>query len=182
MREQCRSTASEVREPREEVLRQPCDRCEESTKVQFVGRDQEIPRAVELPVIQAGFASVDDFVARAQSILQRRKARSGRSLELHTRQIFIEERLQESVHFSHQPESESRTGGNTLQCPRICLRGNPVDRVLALHFGQFVVKILAHLRSDAVPVERRIAQQEIPVLQLGGPRTAVRVDPTELEL
>ena len=26
---------------------------------------------------------------------------------MHTRQIFIEERLQESVHFSHQPESET---------------------------------------------------------------------------
>jgi hypothetical protein len=63
--------------------------------------------AVELPLIQAGFASVDDFVARAQSILQRRKARSGRSLELHARQIFIEERLEEGLHFSHQPESES---------------------------------------------------------------------------
>jgi len=68
---------------------------------------KSVERVVELPVIQAGFASVDDFVARAQSILQRRKARSGRSLELHTRQIFIEERLQESVHFSHQPESET---------------------------------------------------------------------------
>lgn len=68
---------------------------------------KSVERAIELPVIQAGFASVDDFVARAQSILQRRKSRSGRSLELHTRQIFIEERLQESVNFSHQPESES---------------------------------------------------------------------------
>lgn len=67
---------------------------------------RSVERAVELPVIQAGFTSVDDFVARAQSILQRRKARSGRSLELHTRQIFIEERLAEGVHFSHQPESE----------------------------------------------------------------------------
>lgn len=68
---------------------------------------RSVEQAVELPIIQAGFGSVDDFVARAQSILQRRKARSGRSLELHTRQIFIEERLREGVHFSHQPESES---------------------------------------------------------------------------
>lgn len=67
---------------------------------------RSVERAVELPRIQAGFSTVDDFVARAQSILQRRKARSGRSLELHTRQIFIEERLKEGTHFSHQPESE----------------------------------------------------------------------------
>lgn len=67
---------------------------------------RSVERAVELPNIQAGFSTVDDFVARAQSILQRRKARSGRSLELHTRQIFIEERLKEGAEFSHQPESE----------------------------------------------------------------------------
>jgi hypothetical protein len=67
---------------------------------------RSVERAVELPKILAGFATVDDFVARAQSILQRRKARSGRSLELHTRQIFIEERLNEGTQFSHQPESE----------------------------------------------------------------------------
>ena len=66
-----------------------------------------VEKAVELPAIQSGFSSIDDFVARAQSILQRRKARAGRSLELHTRQIFLEERLGEGVHFSHQPESES---------------------------------------------------------------------------
>lgn len=59
-----------------------------------------------MPRITAGFTTVDDFVARAQSILQRRKSRSGRSLELHTRQILIEERLREGEHFSYQPESE----------------------------------------------------------------------------
>lgn len=67
---------------------------------------RSVEQAVELPGIQAGFVAVDDFVARAQTILQRRKARSGLSLELHTRQIFIEERLKEGTHFSHQPESE----------------------------------------------------------------------------
>lgn len=67
---------------------------------------QSVERAIEFPAIKAGFSTVDDFLAHAQSILQRRKARSGRSLELHTRQIFIEERLKEGQHFSHQPESE----------------------------------------------------------------------------
>lgn len=41
-----------------------------------------------------------------QTILQRRKARSGRSLELHTREIFLEEGLIEDTHFAHQPVSE----------------------------------------------------------------------------
>ncbi|WP_082737501.1 MULTISPECIES: type II restriction endonuclease [unclassified Blastomonas] len=67
---------------------------------------RSVERAIELPFIQAGFATVDEFIARAQTILQRRKARSGRSLELHARAIFLEERLVEGTHFAHQPESE----------------------------------------------------------------------------
>ena len=67
---------------------------------------RSVEQAVELPNIIAGFTTVDGFVARAQTILQRRKARSGRSLELHTREIFIEERLIEGAQFVHQPVSE----------------------------------------------------------------------------
>jgi len=67
---------------------------------------RSVEQAVELPFITAGFTTVDDFISRAQTILQRRKSRSGRSLELHTREIFIEERLTEGTDFSHQPESE----------------------------------------------------------------------------
>jgi hypothetical protein len=63
--------------------------------------------AIERPRIARGFAGVDEFVAHAQSVLQRRKSRSGRSLELQTREIFIEEGLIEGTTFSHQPESES---------------------------------------------------------------------------
>lgn len=67
---------------------------------------RSVEQAIELPNITAGFTTVDGFVARAQTILQRRKARSGRSLELHTREIFLEERLVEGTHFAHQPISE----------------------------------------------------------------------------
>ena len=65
-----------------------------------------VEEAIELPLIKAGFQNVDSFVSRAQTILQRRKARSGLSLELHAREIFIEERLIEGADFAHQPESE----------------------------------------------------------------------------
>ena len=61
---------------------------------------------VELPLIRTGFTSIDGFVARAQTILQRRKARSGRSLELHTRELLLEEQLNEGRDFSYQPESD----------------------------------------------------------------------------
>lgn len=67
---------------------------------------RSVEQAIELPNIMAGFTTVDSFIARAQTILQRRKARSGRSLELHTREIFIEERLVEGTQFAHQPVSE----------------------------------------------------------------------------
>ncbi|WP_202796486.1 type II restriction endonuclease [Citromicrobium sp. JLT1363] len=67
---------------------------------------RSVEQAIELPNITAGFSSVDEFIVRAQTILQRRKARSGRSLELHARAIFIEEQLVENTHFSHQPVSE----------------------------------------------------------------------------
>lgn len=67
---------------------------------------RSVEEALELPVIKSGFSTLDDFIARAQTILQRRKARSGRSLELHAREIFIEERLREGVDFAHGPESD----------------------------------------------------------------------------
>jgi hypothetical protein len=67
---------------------------------------RSVEEAVELPNIKGGFDSVDEFIARAQTILQRRKSRSGRSLELHTRTIFMEEGLRENIEFAHQPESE----------------------------------------------------------------------------
>lgn len=67
---------------------------------------RSVEQAIELPNIRVGFDTIDGFVTRAQTILQRRKARSGRSLELHTREIFLEERLIEGTQFVHQPESE----------------------------------------------------------------------------
>ena len=67
---------------------------------------QSIEEAVELPGIREGFENIDQFVARAQSVLQRRKVRSGRSLELHVRQIFREEDLADGRHFSHGADSE----------------------------------------------------------------------------
>lgn len=67
---------------------------------------RSLEEAVELPVIKAGFSSIDEFIARAQTILQRRKNRSGRSLELHTREIFVEEQLREGIDFEHGVEAE----------------------------------------------------------------------------
>ena len=67
---------------------------------------RSIEQAIELPAIHQGFQTVDEFVSFAQNILQRRKSRSGRSLELQTREIFLEENLIEGTEFQHQSETE----------------------------------------------------------------------------
>ncbi len=56
--------------------------------------------------------------------------------------------------------AEARAGGNALKRARIGLRRDAVDGVLAFHFGEFVVEILAHLRRDAVEIERRIEDRK----------------------
>jgi EcoRII C terminal/Restriction endonuclease EcoRII, N-terminal len=68
---------------------------------------QSVEQAVYLPRIQAGFTSVEGFVGLAQTILQSRKSRSGNSLELHAREIFVEEGLRSMEEFQHKPVIEN---------------------------------------------------------------------------
>lgn len=67
----------------------------------------EVFRSVEeafwFPKVSEGFESLEAFIGMANSILQSRKARSGRSLELHAKQLFIEEGLVSDRHFTHGP-------------------------------------------------------------------------------
>ncbi|MBX9706884.1 MAG: type II restriction endonuclease [Caulobacteraceae bacterium] len=67
---------------------------------------KSVEEALVGPKVTAGFGSLDEFLSLAQTVLQRRKSRSGRSLELHTREIFIEEGLKEHQQFSHGAVSE----------------------------------------------------------------------------
>lgn len=57
-----------------------------------------------LPLINKGFNSIEDFIAIANSITNRRKSRSGRSLEIHLEKVFTEEGL---IHFSSQCVTEN---------------------------------------------------------------------------
>ena len=66
---------------------------------------QSLEEAVELPRAQAGFPTIADFLAAAQTLLQRRKSRAGRSLELHMREILVEEQFVEGRDFSYQPKA-----------------------------------------------------------------------------
>lgn len=56
-----------------------------------------------LDIIRQGFASVDEFIALANSVSNRRKSRAGRSLELHLERLFIEYGLR---HFTTQAVTE----------------------------------------------------------------------------
>ncbi len=67
---------------------------------------QAVEETIEGPKIAKGFDSIGEFLTLAQTILQRRKSRSGRSLELHAKEIFLEEGLMEDETFSHGATSE----------------------------------------------------------------------------
>lgn len=64
---------------------------------------QSVEEVIYLPRIRDGFATIDNFLGLAQTILQSRKSRSGNSLELHAREIFIEEGLRSGIDFHHKP-------------------------------------------------------------------------------
>ena len=81
---------------------------------------QSVEHAVTLPIVQNGFSNMAEFEAFAQKFLQRRRSRSGRSLELHTRQIFIEEGLFEGKDFEFNAESELGKHPNFLFPSKIC--------------------------------------------------------------
>lgn len=56
-----------------------------------------------LDIIRKGFGSVDEFIALANSVSNRRKSRAGKSLELHLEHLFIEHGLR---HFATQAVTE----------------------------------------------------------------------------
>lgn len=61
-----------------------------------------LEESIVLPRIQEGFQSVDDFVKYALSIANRRKSRTGKSLELNLEAVFRDEKL----YFETQAETE----------------------------------------------------------------------------
>jgi len=66
---------------------------------------QSLEEAVEHPRAKAGFDTIADFLSAAQSVLQRRKSRAGKSLELHMREILLEENFRENADFTYQPKA-----------------------------------------------------------------------------
>lgn len=91
---------------------------------------RSIEQAAVLPRISEGFATVDLFVDFANSVTNRRKSRSGASLELQTRTIFEEEGLS----FSHDQVSEGGKRPDFLFPSVDCYRDAtyPVERLRML--------------------------------------------------
>jgi hypothetical protein len=67
---------------------------------------RSIEYAVEMPVVEKGFRTLEEFLSRAQSIVQRRRARGGTSLELQVKHILLEEKLVEGRDFESQAKTE----------------------------------------------------------------------------
>jgi len=111
--------------------------------------------ATEIPAIKAGFGNIDDFIARAQTILQRRKSRSGRSLELQTKAIFTEERLIENTDFFHQPESEGGKKPDFLfpSASAYADSAYPADKLRMVAVKRLDLALLVN-REDQRPVGR----------------------------
>lgn len=65
---------------------------------------RELEKAIYMPVIQKGFRSMDTFLELSNTILNRRKSQAGKSLELHLKYIFTENRLK----FISQPHTENK--------------------------------------------------------------------------
>jgi hypothetical protein len=64
---------------------------------------QSVEETVYLPKVQNGFKSIQEFVDAANSILNARKSRSGRSLEYQTANILAEEKFVPGQDFTHAP-------------------------------------------------------------------------------
>lgn len=89
-----------------------------------------VEEAFTLPRVREGFETVDAFIALAGAITNRRKARSGRSLELQTVQIMEEE----GVPYSHGEVSERGKRPDFIfpSIQRYHEPGWPVDRLRML--------------------------------------------------
>ena len=124
-----------------------------------------VEEASELPAIKSGFINMDQFVSRAQSILQRRKSRSGRSLELNIRELFLEENLLEGKDFQYQPESELKKRPDFLFPNQQLYKDTryPAERLMML-----AVKTTARDRWRQIVTEAdRVVQKHLLTVQEG---------------
>ena len=144
---------------------------------------RSIEQAVVLPKIRRGFDTVDMFVEFAHTVTNRRKARSGASLELQAKAVFDEERLG----YSHAEKTEDNKRPDFLFPHVQSYRDNsfPSDRLRMLGAKTTVKDRWRQIldEADRIPIKHLLTlQRGISVSQFTQMRHAgvVLVVPREL--
>lgn len=126
---------------------------------------QSAEDAMWLPSVKQGFGSLNEFLKVAQTILQRRRSRSGRSLEKHLVRIFGEEGLIENVHFDEQVETEGGRKPDFVFPSEAAYYDESFD---ASQLRMLAVKTTLRERWTQVPQDaERIKQKHLLTLQEG---------------
>ncbi|MYD45468.1 MAG: type II restriction endonuclease [Gammaproteobacteria bacterium] len=126
---------------------------------------RKIEEILTLPIVRQGFETVEEFVSIAQATLQRRRVRSGRSLELHMRQILKEEGLQEHKEFSYNVETENGKRTDFLFPTKVCYDDTSFP---SEHLRMLAVMTTCRERwRTIISVAKRISVKHLLTLQQG---------------
>ena len=126
---------------------------------------QSIEVAMWLPKVKEGFSALSDFLQVAQTILQRRRSRSGKSLEKHLVRIFAEEKFEEGLHFDQQVETEGGRKPDFVFPSEAAYHDESFD---TSKLRMLAVKTTLRERWTQVPEEaRRIETKHLLTLQEG---------------
>jgi len=106
-----------------------------------------------MPLIKAGFESVNDFINIANSIANRRKSRSGKSLELHLEYIFKEEGLN---NFTTQCKTEGNKRPDFIfpDCTAYQDKSFPVEKLRMLGVKTTVKDRWRQILNEAKRIEK----------------------------
>ena len=113
----------------EYVRERPDDRLLQWTHMEYE-LFQAVERAHYAPVLQKGFSTMEEFVDTANSVLNRRKSRAGKSLEYHLEAIFRGNGLQfgtQVVTEQNRKPDVMSPGGEAYQNPHY-----PTDKLIVL--------------------------------------------------
>lgn len=125
---------------------------------------QSIEEVIVQRRLERHFVSVHDFIAYAQTVLQRRKARSGRSLELHVYHMLKEYGLQEEQHFSYNKVTEQNKMPDFV-FPSIHAYNNPAYPAEKLRMLAVKTTVKDRWRqilneADRIPIKHLLTLQE----------------------
>ncbi len=132
--------------------------------------EYEVFRSVEeahaMPTIEKGFRDFQAFYRFAQTVLQRRRARSGLSLELHVRAILAEEGLVEGNDFGYNVESDGKRRPDFLFPSTAAYRDSSFPREGLIMLGAKTTckdrwrQILNEASPERIPQKHLVTLQE----------------------